>query len=220
MIQHHLSDELLLDYAAGTMSLAWRIGVACHIDVCKECHNRLNSLELIGGDILDNVSPIKTDINVEDVFKALENEPDTNVTNQPVKSDIKTPLEAFEYHTGKSISKIKWWPMGMGLRQSRVLQSGGYVSSAKATLRLLYVPAGGTVPAHGHKSLEYTLILQGGFHDSDIAYTKGDVQLTDAAAPHKPVAMKDQDCICLAVTETSLQFEGWLPRLVRPFLQI
>ena len=54
-IHHHLNDDLLLDYAAGTLSEGWSLAVACHLAMCPQCRDQLALAEATGG--LKTVSP-------------------------------------------------------------------------------------------------------------------------------------------------------------------
>jgi putative transcriptional regulator len=56
-IQHHLSDDLLLDYAAGNLSEGWSLVVATHMALCPSCRRRLSAMEGAAGALLDKVEP-------------------------------------------------------------------------------------------------------------------------------------------------------------------
>ena len=64
------------------------------------------------------------------------------------------------------------------------------------------------------------MVLQGAFEDETARFGPGDVEIGDDALNHTPVADVGADCICLAVTDAPLRFEGWLPRMLQPFLKI
>ena len=53
-INHHLTDSLLMAYAAGNMSEGFSLVVATHISLCDECRARLHSFEAVGGSLLDD----------------------------------------------------------------------------------------------------------------------------------------------------------------------
>ena len=52
-VQHHISDELLLDYATGNLAEGWSIAVATHLALCPSCRNRLSFMEHTGGQLLE-----------------------------------------------------------------------------------------------------------------------------------------------------------------------
>jgi len=86
--------------------------------------------------------------------------------------------------------------------------------------RLLYIPAGQSVPDHGHRGTELTLVLQGAFRDEADRFGPGDIEIADESLKHTPVAEAGADCICLAATDAPLRFTGLIPRLVQPFFRI
>jgi putative transcriptional regulator len=73
---------------------------------------------------------------------------------------------------------------------------------------LLKIAPGAGLPLHTHRGNELTLVLSGGFTDETGAFRRGDLEVADGALEHRPVAMPDQPCICLAVTDAPLNFRG------------
>ena len=102
----------------------------------------------------------------------------------------------------------------MGVKQSVL------TTSAEATARMLYIPAGITIPDHGHHGTELTLVLRGAYSDENDRFERGDIELADQDLHHTPIADSDQDCICLAVTDAPLKFKNLLPRLMQPLFGI
>jgi putative transcriptional regulator len=93
-------------------------------------------------------------------------------------------------------------------------------TSREATARLLYIPAGASVPDHGHRGTELTLVLQGAFVDEVDHFGPGDIEVANEDLNHTPVADIGADCICLAATDAPLRFRALMPRLAQPFLRI
>jgi putative transcriptional regulator len=85
---------------------------------------------------------------------------------------------------------------------------------------LLYIPAGQSVPDHGHRGLELTLVLQGAFRDQTNRFGPGDLEIATEADQHTPIAEAGADCICLAATDAPLRFSGLIPRLLQPLFRI
>ena len=48
-IKHHLSDQLLMAYAAGSLPEAFSLVVATHVSLCDECRARAEAYEAVGG---------------------------------------------------------------------------------------------------------------------------------------------------------------------------
>jgi predicted ChrR family anti-sigma factor len=93
-------------------------------------------------------------------------------------------------------------------------------TSKNATARLLYIPAGSALPDHGHKGTELTLVIKGAFSDETARFSAGDVEVANEDIEHTPVAEIGEDCICLSATDAPLRFNGLVPRIVQPFLNI
>ena len=64
-IKHHLSDDILMGYAAGTLPEAFNLMVATHISLCDTCRARAESYDAVGGSVLDgsseSASPMNSD---------------------------------------------------------------------------------------------------------------------------------------------------------------
>ena len=213
-VTHHLTDELLMAYAAGNLPEAFGLIVATHISMCDECRARLASFDAVGGTLLDACEAKPMEAGSLDAVMALIN------GSAPVKDEIRlpegegiVPAPLVDY-VGRDFADVKWRGLGGGVKHA-VIKTGG-----KATARLLKIPAGMKMPDHGHKGLEATLVLQGAFSDEDGRYGRGDIEIADEHLDHTPVAEAGEDCICLTVTAAPLKFNSWFPRIAQPFLGI
>ena len=213
MIKHHLTDKILMAYSAGQLSEAFNLVVATHISLCDECRVTMSSFEALGGVLLE--SETVEDITAPDLQATMAlieaTVPAARVTVPRQPTEMPFPLSAY---IGDSLDAIKWKPVGMGVKQA-ILKT-----SAAATARLLYIPAGMAVPDHGHGGTELTLVLRGAYSDETAHFKRGDVEIADEDMHHTPVADTHSDCICLAVTDAPLKFSGVLPRLLQPLLRI
>ena len=59
-ITHHISDALLLEYAAGTLEEGWSLAVATHLALCPDCRKRLALMEAAGGALIESLEPETT----------------------------------------------------------------------------------------------------------------------------------------------------------------
>jgi putative transcriptional regulator len=220
MITHHLSDNLLMAYSAGTLPEAFNLAVATHIALCDDCRARLASFDAVGGAVLDGVLEDETASTTRMESGALAATLARIKTAAPVaRSPQRAPQNALlpeplASYVGGDVSQIRWRNLGGGVRQMLI------PTSEHATARLLYIPAGAAVPDHGHRGLELTLVLQGAFADEDARFGRGDIEIADEGTEHQPVAEPGEDCICLAVTDAPLKFRALLPRLAQPFFRI
>ena len=218
-IEHHVGEDLLLAYAAGTLDEATSLLVATHLALCPACRADLDLAQTIGGVLLDRTeAAVPAD---EGVLEAVLDTPDNTVspreTSGQTSIDVRCgafvlPQPLRDYAGGDS-AELAWRAVGGGIRKFALK-----TSDAGATAMLLSIPAGKAVPDHGHHGFEATLVLAGSFYDRGTWYRRGDVEIADQGVVHQPMAGPEEDCICLAVTDAPLRFSNLIPRLLQPFL--
>ena len=219
-IQHHVSDELLLAYAAGNLAEGWSLAVATHLALCPQCRRRLSLMEKTAGQLLEDIAlePAVDDswARMRERIKSAEVAPRSKpvATASPAAHSPVLP-EPLRSYLGGDVASLKWRPLGRGAFHIPIP-----TSDLETKARLLRIPAGKPVPEHGHGGRELTLVLSGSFRDGEDLFARGDLEEADASLTHQPVATPDQDCICLAVTDAPLKFRSWLVRLVQPVLGI
>lgn len=210
-IKHHLSEDLLSGYAAGTLDEAFSLLVASHISLCDECRAYLGALETLGGAVLGDMPAVPMAADSLDKVLARLGAPAPRPVLAPRQGVLPGPVQEY---VGGDLAAVRWRPLGMGVRQA-ILRTAG-----AAMVRLLYIPAGAAVPDHGHTGRELTLVLQGAFRDEDGRYGVGDVEDANESVEHTPVAEAGLPCICLAVTDAPLRFRSLVPRMLQPFFRI
>jgi putative transcriptional regulator len=207
-IRHHLSDPLLIGYAAGALPEAFSLVVATHISMCDECRARLGAFEAVGGALLDSEAVALAPGSMEATLARLA-APEARRRSKP--STLPAPLGDY---IGSDLAAVKWKSLGMGVRQAILPTAKG------ATARLLSIPAGQSVPDHGHRGTELTLVLQGAFRDETDRFGAGDIEIANEELDHTPIAEMGEPCICLAATDAPLRFNSLIPRLLQPLFKI
>lgn len=208
-VSHHLSEELLIAYTAGTLPGPLALVVASHISMCTVCRAALSAHEAAAGLMLEDIKPVAPR---DDLKARILAQLDAPARPEPVigaNGIYPAPLAEVLGSDGP-----KWRTLGFGSRQQILSEKHG------ASVRLLYIPAGMPVPDHSHEGLELTLVLQGAFRDATGRYGVGDLEIADDDLEHQPIAEPGEDCICLAATESALKFRSFLPRLFQPLLRI
>jgi putative transcriptional regulator len=208
-IRHHLSDQLLMAYATGSLPEAFGLVVATHVSMCDECRAQLASFEAVGGAVLQTEVAEMSAGALEATLARLE---PREAAPTPRKAGM-LPAPLADY-VGGDLADVKWKSLGMGVRQAILPTAKG------ASARLLYIPAGQAVPDHGHSGIELTLVLQGAFRDDSDRFAAGDVEIASEAMEHTPVAEAGAACICLAATDAPLRFNGLIPRMLQPLFRI
>lgn len=225
-IEHHVSDELLMDYASGALEEGWSIAVATHLALCPKCRARFSMMESTGGALLETITCDPDKTSDQSSWAALQErlsnapsnqkEPETKAPSElrtsARSSSIPEPLRSY---LGGDIDQLRWRALGLGAYHYPVKTSESAIS-----VRLLRIPAGKPVPEHSHNGRELTLVLSGAFRDGEDIFGPGDFEETDEAINHQPIAQPGEDCICLAVTDAPLKFRSRLVRLIQPLIGI
>lgn len=213
-IRHHLNDDLLLGYAAGTLSEGWSLAVACHLAMCPQCRGQLALAEATGGALLEGLEPVEGPADSWARLQArLGTEPEQPAAPiaRPAAATLPEPLRSY---LGGDIDSLKW--RNLGNARQILIRTGDRTTQA----RLLCIAAGKPVPEHSHGGRELTVVLKGSFHDEVDHFGPGDIEDADGSLTHQPVAGDHEDCICLAITDAPLKFSSRLLRLVQPILGI
>jgi len=210
MIRHHLTDELLMAYAAGNLPEAFSLVVATHVSMCDECRARLMAFEAVGGAVLEEGAAMM-EAGVEACLARATLAPVAKRPSPRRKGVLPGPLADY---CRDGIEGVRWQKLGMGVRQAIL------PTSRRASARLLYIPAGQAVPDHGHRGMELTLVLQGAFRDETDRFGPGDVEVAGEELHHVPTAEMGEDCICLAATDAPLRFKDFMPRVLQPIFRI
>ncbi len=211
-VKHHIPDEVLAAYSAGTLDEAFSLIVASHVSLCDDCRAALAGYDAVGGAVLENAEAVEVSDEALAATMALIDAIEPPVAKSRKSTSIfPAPLEEY---VGGGPNKVRWKSLGRGVKQA-ILPCDG-----EATARLLYIPAGMAMPDHSHNGMELTMVLQGAFSDEVDRFARGDVELGDEDLHHTPVAEAGEDCICLAVTDAPLKFNSFLPKLLQPIFKI
>ena len=135
---HHLTDEVLIAYAAGSLPEAFSLVAACHISLCDDCRAALAGYESVGGSVLSEVdeAPV-AETALNDVMTRIATEKGANATARP--RDIVFPAPLVDY-VGGGVDAVKWRPVGGGVQQALL------PTDDEGSVRLLKIPAGAAVP--------------------------------------------------------------------------
>jgi len=214
-IKHHLTQSVLMGYAAGSLPEAFNLMVAAHISLCDTCRAEVESYDAVGGEVFEHAQYDDVALSPGSFAATMAliagGAPDAPVMARANGSVLPGPLQDY---VGGDLESVKWRSIGLGVKQAIL------PTSRDASARLLFIPAGTAMPDHGHHGTEMTMVLQGAFQDEDDYFARGDVEVADSDLHHTPVADIHEDCICLAVTDAPLQFEGLLPKIAQRFARI
>ena len=218
-INNHPSSEWLSAYAAGSLSLSQSLCVAAHMESCTVCQQNFARLNQLGGELMNELSPaIGSTLNFEALMDSINRQDpailqrhDSDIPKERPRGSIPLCLRKF---IPVDYNHLQWSRISPSIHSTLLCEDHG-----GSKVELLRIKPGGSAPTHTHLGDELTVILEGSFSDEKGIYRAGDFLACDANNTHTPVASKDQDCICLVVSEAPLQFTGWLTRLFNPLLR-
>jgi len=216
---HHLSADTLMAFSAGTLAAPIAAVVACHLEYCAACRDRLREMNMLGSLLLEKVNgtPVSVRTLATARYKA-----ETIVRETPVHTTARRPLtmapngmpSALKRYTGLDLETIPWKWLAPGIQHHRIPLPEG----STGDLRLLKIKPGKKLPEHGHGGMELTLILKGAYTDCVGRFQPGDVADLDEEIEHQPIADETEGCICLAATERPARYKGPIARLFQPFV--
>ncbi|MDY0873355.1 ChrR family anti-sigma-E factor [Dongia rigui] len=214
---YHPGDELIAAYASGALDEASALAVASHLTLCPACRSHVALFESVGGDLIEELPEASMG---QGAFAATLAR--AKLMSGPVKNDA-APLAAgaqpilpapVRQYVGGDLDSAKWRAIGPGIDHMPLLRSGS------TTARLLRIAPGRSVFGHTHGGTELTLVLKGSYASQGQHYARGDIEVADESVNHRPIAGKEDICICLAVTDAPLRFGNWIGRLMQPFIGI
>ncbi len=216
MITHRPPEELLLGYAAGSLTEPIALVLASHAALCPETAGAVRRLEGVGGALLEGIepSPLKPDA-LDRALAALD------------RAEAE-PLRAAATAETRALLPPPVWPCVKGdlenlawRRRSPFIETAEIRADAgKGSAFLLRVKSGHPVPRHTHRGLELTLVLAGAYCDAANCFVRGDIQVADPTIDHQPIAQAGEDCICFVALDAPIWFTGPIGRLANPFVKL
>lgn len=217
MIVHHPADEMLVEYAGGSLAAAETLVVASHVAMCARCRHRVAELEALGAALLDEGETVQVDdSSLAAVLSRIDSDPPAEPAPARDRLDRETlalippPLRSL---LDVSLSGLRWRRTGRGIEEALLPRYGN------ARISLLRIRAGQRVPVHTHSANEYTLVLSGGFADGGAHYGRGDLAIADGTVNHAPVADPDMACLCLTVQDGDTRLTGPIGRYLNPLVR-
>ncbi|GAB5468857.1 MAG: anti-sigma-E factor ChrR [Rhodospirillales bacterium] len=211
------ADDLVMAHAAGLLSPAQSLVVATQAELRRDVRRQVSDCEAIAGALMEDCEPAALSQGLrESVMAALdapEAAPQVAPSGPRPPGDQRVPAPLWDY-VGSDLEALPWRWVMPGLRDC-ILPLG---TSAERT-RLMWVKPGTKVPAHTHRGLEMTLVLQGAYADSSGVYRAGDLQLADESVDHYPVAQVGDACLCLVVTAAPIRLTGRIGQLFNRFVR-
>jgi putative transcriptional regulator len=215
-IQHHPSDPLLAAFAAGALDQGQHVAIATHLVSCPRCRNWMHAMEHVGGAILDSLPPTAMSSGALARIEGRLGDP-----TKPAKTGPTPTLSAIDdvpslprFMRQYPAGRWTWIAPRVHLRRIELPQA------SSARVFLLKSGAGTKMLQHSHTGLEMTCVLAGAFAHEGGRYAPGDFDLGDETVNHRPIVDSAEDCICLVAMQGDLRLNGFIGRLMMPFVRL
>jgi putative transcriptional regulator len=192
-------DSVLIDHAAGNLPEAAAYVVEAHLSLEPAGRRSFDLIEAAGGCLLEALKPAPMAL------------PAWLEGAQPQPPAATGPAPGASIAGLLSSLDRGQWKRGL----SGMLTKPVHGTSA----RLLKIEAGRSVPEHGHRGLELTLVLAGALEDETGRFGRGDLLVHDEDTEHTPGAVAGAGvCICLIAQTAPVRVKGPLGWAINPFL--
>lgn len=212
MIAHHPPEDLLAEFAAGTLAPPLALALAAHVELCAACRADVAAMEAVGGLLLEEIAPVAVSAAARAAVFARLDEPEVPARAPAIAPDPSLP--AVLARAIGPLAALGWRRVSRAIEEARLPVSGGGFRAA-----LLRLKPGAAMPEHTHRGREFTLVLTGGYSDGGKAFGPGDFDRRDASDRHQPVVDPDDECLCLVVLDAPIRLTGPLGRFANPFIR-
>ncbi|WP_307366343.1 ChrR family anti-sigma-E factor [Brevundimonas sp. SORGH_AS_0993] len=206
-----MSDDRLLAYAAGTLSPPEAVVVAAHLALRPRAAAFARTLQAVGGRMLDDVDPepLASDALARIMARA---ETDAGVvqTPRPLNDMPQLPEPLRRYALGP----WRWRGPGVRIRDVHAPRDGD------CRVILLDIQPGRVMPRHTHGGVELTCVLSGAYAVEDERFDVGDLEEADHETLHQPRVISDEACLCVAALDGQILLDGWLGKVLQPFVKL
>jgi putative transcriptional regulator len=202
-------DALMAHYVAGSLPEPARVLVAAHLEMLPVNRSIVRDLEVLAGEALELLPPVAVadkNARLAAIFAS------ASLPEHPSSPVAPVALGQFPHalrdFIGFDVGDIPWKTKLPGFKEYNLPNVDG------CEVSLMWIRPGRTLPAHTHRGVELTLVLDGAYSDVRARYGPGDISVADDGVVHRPVAEKDRPCIAFSVLEAPIKFKGPLTQLI------
>jgi putative transcriptional regulator len=214
MTEHHPDNNLLAEYAAGTLDTAQAVVISAHLHFCTKCQHEVQRLEQIGGAMIEDLIPQPLpEKSFDELMKAIEQR--ECISSEQGQETVRAP-SPLPHVVNKLMGQnnLKWHKTGP-LKTAPLT-----LGQEKHEISFQQIKAGAKVPEHDHRGIEMTVVLKGSFSDKNGIYQAGDFVTKQPGEIHQPVSARNEDCLCLTVQQAPVKLTNFWGRLLNPFLRL
>jgi len=211
-MSHPAPEELLLDYAAGTLAPGPALAVSLHVALDPAARRRVERLGALGGALLEgeDAAPFDEAL-LQSTLARLDG---VAVEPRPAPYVARPGFEWAPEPLARHLDAgLRWKRVFGGFEEIRLMLPGEHRVS------LLRLEPGRGLPMHRHVGEEFTVVLEGGYTDSTGNYGVGDFAVGPGSEQHEPIADPGNPCIALIVIEKPIVLTGPFGRFLNPLVR-
>jgi len=217
-VSHHLTDETLQDYSVGSLVPSMETLVACHLTVCRQCRERSELADSVGGELFENIDSLPVKHSVADTLRrareVLPAPGHASNKNPDFKSaGVPRPLARL---LPARLEELEWRRIAPGIKQINLSDQPRRMGAFK----LLHLEPGVVLSAHSHNSRELTYVVKGSYQDEIGRFKPGDIADLNGHVAHQPVVDTQEPCIALIASLSPVRYNGMLGKIMQPFIGI
>jgi putative transcriptional regulator len=211
------SDDVLVDYAAGNLSPAKHMMIACQKEIAPKVAERISFQEDVASSFMTEIKSkaLSSDF-LQNTIANLPKRYDGKNDNAP--ATIGLAPKTLRTALGHGLRDLKWKSLIPGVAVHDVMGNRRYDNGDR--LYLLRAKGGVQMPEHSHQGEEWSLLLAGSYTVGDKIYSRGDIHIEDETETHAPFINEGEDCICLVMTQGPLVMKSLIPKLVQKVVGI
>lgn len=209
--QANPSEDRLLAYAAGTLSPPEAVVVAAHLALRPANDAWVRRLQAVGGEFLDEAAP--SPLSDDALARALARI-ETDAGEVKVPAPLNDMAELPESLRRYALGPWRWIGPGVRVRDVHAPRDGA------CRVILLKIDPGRETPRHTHEGVELTCVLSGAYATETERFDVGDFEEADNDVLHQPRVVSDEPCLCVVALDGQIQLDGWLGRLMQPFVRL
>jgi putative transcriptional regulator len=204
--RHHVPEEGLLEYVAGTSTDPASLAIACHVSLCAACAAHSAALAAIGGSILEASAGQDLGPGALEATLARLDAPPQSAAEAAAVGAPPAFLSAFGLPSAlvRNLPDVvaDWRFVVPGVRAIDLP-----VASTDATVRLISFGGGVTIPLHDHGGTEYIVVFSGALEEKaeEKRFARGDISIRLTGERHEQRATPGPPCVALVVNEGKLR---------------
>lgn len=204
------SEERLLAYAAGTLSPPESVVVATHLALRPATARWVQNLQAVGGEVLETIEPAAVADDLLARTLASLTAADDTLPPEPANDMTELPAPLRRYALGP----WRWIGPDMHVREVHAPRDG------ECRVILLRIGSGRTTPVHTHAGVELTCVISGAYETDEARFGPGDFEEADGEVHHRPRTVSAEPCLCVVALDGQIRLDGWIGRLLQPFVRL